>query len=161
MARPCTICNHPERQAIDRALVAGVTANTVLSSQFAVTEQALRRHKAGHLPAALAQAQDAREVAQADDLLAQVKRLQLITMNVLKIAYDAQDLRTALQAVAQARQNLELVGRIVGELEAERVQVAVLVASPDWLRLRAVILAALDPYPAARQAVAEALRRAG
>jgi len=158
MARPCTICNHPQRAEIDRVLAAGQTANTVLSSQFAVTEQALRRHKDKHLPAQLVKAQEAREVAQADDLLAQVKRLQIVTMNVLKLAYDAQDLRTALQAVSQARQNLELVGRIVGELEAERVQVAVVTTSPDWLRLRAAILAALDPHPDARLAVLEAMR---
>jgi len=158
MARPCSICTHAQREEIDRALAAGRTANTVLSSQFAVTEQALRRHKEKHLPAQLVKAQEAREVAQADDLLAQVKRLQIVTMNILRIAYDAQDLRTALQAVGQARQNLELVGRIVGELEAERVQVAVLVQSPDWQRVRGVILDALAPYPDARLAVVEALK---
>lgn len=160
MARTCTICAHPQRAEIDRALAAGQTANTTIASQFAVSEQALRRHKAQHLPAALTKAQEVREVAQADDLLAQVKRLQVITMNVLKLAYDSQDLRTALQGVSQARQNLELVGRIVGELEAERVQVAVVTTSPDWLRLRAAILAALDPYPDARAAVLEALSHA-
>lgn len=161
MARTCTVCAHPRRAEIDQALAAGQTANTVLSSQFVVTEQALRRHKAQHLPAALVKAQAVQEVAQADDLLVQVRRLQGVTLSILRQAYDAQDLRTALQAVGQARQNLELVGRIVGELEAERVQVAVLVQSPDWLRLRGAILTALDPYPDARLAVVEALKHAG
>ncbi len=158
MTRPCTICTHPQREAIDRALAAGSVSNREIATLYDVIETSLRRHKEKHLPAALAKAQEAREVAQADDLLAQMKRLQIVTMNILKIAYEAQDLRTALQAVSQARQNLELVGRIVGELEAERVQVAVLVQSPDWQRVRGVILDALAPYPDARIAVAEALR---
>lgn len=158
MARPCTICTHPQREAIDRALAAGTESNVAIAAKFGVTERSLRRHAETHLPKALVKAQEAREVAQADDLLAQVKRLQIVTMNILRIAYDAQDLRTALQAVGQARQNLELVGRIVGELEAERVQVAVLVQSPDWQRVRGMILDALAPYPDARLAVVEALK---
>ena len=69
MPRKCSVCEHPEREAIDRALV-GDSSNLSLSSVFAVSEQALRRHKANHLPAKLVMAQAAEEVAQADDLLA-------------------------------------------------------------------------------------------
>lgn len=159
MPRPCTICSHARRAEIDAALVAGQTPNTALSALFGVTESAIRRHAREHLPAALTKAQEAQEVAQADDLLAQVRRLQTVTMNILAHAYQAQDLRTALQAIAQARQNLELLARLLGELEAQNVKVAVLVTSPDWLRLRGAILTALDSYPEARLAVTEALRR--
>jgi len=156
MPRTCTVCNHAERAAIDKSLVDGVPFRTI-AQQFGTSATALHRHKAEHLPAKLVKAQAAAEVAQADDLLAQMKRLQTVTMNVLKLAYDAQDLRTALVAVGQARQNTELVAKLLGELEAARIQVAVVTTSPDWLRLRAAILNTLDPYPDARGAVLEAL----
>src|SRR3712207_9453548 len=70
--RSCTICEHPDREAIDRALV-GDSSNLSVSSLFGVSESAVRRHKANHLPAKLVMAQAAEEVAQADDLLQQVR----------------------------------------------------------------------------------------
>jgi hypothetical protein len=160
MPRTCTICNHQEREAINKALLAGEPLRNI-AARTGTSATALHRHKAEHMPATLAKAQEARDTAQADDLLAQVRRLQVVTMDILAHAYQAQDLRTALQAVGQARGNLELLGRLAGELEAESVKVNVLVASPDWLRLRGAILGALDAYPEARLAVAEVLRRAG
>jgi hypothetical protein len=68
MPRSCTICEHPEREAIDRALV-GETSNLSVSSLFGVSESAVRRHKANHLPAKLVMAEHAAEVAEADNLL--------------------------------------------------------------------------------------------
>lgn len=63
--------------------------------------------------------------------------------------------------LTQARGNLELLARLLGELEEQSVKVAVLVQSPDWLRLRTAILAALDDYPEARLALVRALQDAG
>ena len=140
MPRTCTICKHRERDAINKALLDGEPLRNI-AARTGTSATALHRHKDEHMPATLVKAQEARESAQADDLLAQVRRLQAVTMNILAHAYQAQDLRTALQAVAQARGNLELLGRLAGELEAESVKVNVLVASPDWLHLRSAILA--------------------
>ena len=55
MSRVCTGCDHPERRAIDEALVGG-DAKTKLSSLFAVSEQELRRHRENHPPAKLVHA---------------------------------------------------------------------------------------------------------
>lgn len=158
MPRPCTICSHARRAEIDAALVAGQAPNTTIAALFGVTESAIRRHAREHLPAALTKAQEAQEVAQADDLLGQVQNLQSRTLAILKTAEATGDLRIALQAIAQARNNLELLARLLGELHDQEIKVAVLVASPDWLRLRGAILAALEPWPDARLAVAEAIR---
>lgn len=161
MARPCTICTHPQRAELDAALAIGTESNRALASQFAVTEQALRRHKEKHLPAQLVKAQAASEVAQADDLLAQVRGLQGRTLAILKTAEDQADLRTALAAIREARGNLELLGKLAGQLHEQELRIAVVTASPDWLRLRGAILMALDPYPDARLAVVGALAHAG
>jgi hypothetical protein len=68
MPRSCTICEHPEREVIDQALVDDAS-NRSLASLYDVSEAAVRRHKAKHLPAKLLMAQAAEEMAQADTLL--------------------------------------------------------------------------------------------
>jgi hypothetical protein len=158
MPRSCTICEHPRRNEIDRALV-GDASNLSLSSLFAVSEQALRRHKANHLPAKLVMAQQAEEVAQADDLLGQVQDLQARTLAILEAAETTSEHRTALGAIREARSNLELLAKLLGELD-DRPQINVLV-SPEWLELRAVIVGALEPHSEARGAVLRALEEAG
>ncbi len=158
MARTCTICEHPEREAIDRALV-GETSNLSISAQFGVSESAARRHKGNHLPAKLAKAHEAEEVAHADNLLGQVRALQSKTLSILLRAEGAGDLRTALSAVREARGNVELLAKLSGELD-ERPVVNVLI-SPEWLQLRTVLVAALEPYSDARGAVLRAIEGGG
>src|SRR5450756_397126 len=53
MPRACTVCVHPEREAIDAALVSG-TAYTVIARTYEVGREAVRRHANRHLSAALA-----------------------------------------------------------------------------------------------------------
>jgi hypothetical protein len=149
--RSCTICEHPDREGIDRALV-GDSSNLSVSSLFGVSESAVRRHKANHLPARLVMAQAAEEVAQADDLLGQMQDLQRRTLAVLEAAEVSKQHRTALSAIREARSNLELLAKLLGELD-DRPQVNVLI-SPT---VQTAIIAALEPYPEARLAVAGAL----
>jgi hypothetical protein len=150
--RSCTICEHPDREAIDRALV-GDSSNLSISSLFGVSESAVRRHKANHLPAKLVMAQAAEEIAQADDLLGQMQDLQARTLAVLEAAESTNQHRTALSAIREARSNLELLAKLLGELD-ERPHVNVLI-SPT---VQTAIIAALGPYPEARLAVADALQ---
>ena len=58
-------------------------------------------------------------MAHADGLLGQLKDLQGRTLGILTQAEEAKDLRTALQAVGQARGNLELLAKVTGELQQE------------------------------------------
>jgi hypothetical protein len=93
-----------------------------------LSEIAVRRHRAAHLPQTLVKAHEARETAQADNLLRQVKGLQAKTLQTLLEAEKQGDLRLVLLAVAQARANLELLARLVGELESQP-QIVVVLAS--------------------------------
>lgn len=154
MPRSCTICEHPEREAIDRALV-GEASNLSVSALFGVSESAIRRHKANHLPAKLVMARQAEEVAEADGLLSQVQDLQGRALGILDAAEGTGDLRTALGAIREARGNLELLAKLLGELD-DRPVVNVLV-SAEWLELRAVVVDALEAHPEARGAVLRAL----
>ena len=158
MPRSCTICEHPEREAVDRPLV-GETSNSSIASLYDVSEASVRRHKANHLPAKLVMAEKAAEVLQADNLLEQLRDLQQSTLNILAEAEQAKQYRTALSAIREARGNLELLAKLLGELD-DRPQVNVLI-SPEWLELRAVIVGALESYSEARGAVLKAIEGAG
>jgi hypothetical protein len=155
--RRCTVCDHPESHGIDEALVTGAPYRSV-ARRFELSESAVYRHKTEHLPAHLLKAREVEEVAQADHLLEQVRNLQAHALNILERAEKAGDLRTALAAISQARGNLELLGKLAGELDERPV--VNLNISPEWLELRAVIVGALELHPAAHTAVLKALEGA-
>jgi len=155
MPRRCTICEHPKRDEINKALIE--TQNIAeIAKRYGVSYDSLFRHKQGHIPEALAKAQEAREIAKADSLLDQVRTLQGKTLAILEEAEKTKNYLTALKAIREARGNLELLAKLLGELQEKQI-INILVA-PEWLSLRAVILTALEPYPEAKQALSEALK---
>jgi hypothetical protein len=154
MPRRCTVCDHPESHSIDEALVSGVAYRSV-AKRFKLSESAVYRHKTEHLAAHLLKAREAEEAARADDLLDQVRNLQAHALDILERAEKAGDLRIALAAISQARGNLELLGKLAGELDERPV--VNLNVSAEWLELRAVIVGALEPYSEARAAVLRAI----
>ncbi len=154
MPRRCTVCLHPERQAIDARLVKGESAR-LLAALYGVSDRALRRHAANHLPAALAEARSAEAATKADDLLAKVAQLEADAQRLGRAAEAAGDLRTALGAVRELVRIVELLARLKGELD-ERPHVNILV-SAQWLNVRRTLLVALQPFPQARAAVSESL----
>jgi hypothetical protein len=159
VARLCSICQHPGRHDIDGLLVRGTPIPRITAEFRDISADALDRHRRSHLPALLRQAREAEQVAEAETLLGQLRGLQARTLDLLAQAEAAGKLNTAVMAVREARGNLELMARLTGELNEKAqttVQVAVL-AHPEWLALRGVILATLAPHPAARQALAERL----
>jgi hypothetical protein len=156
--RRCTVCDHPERYSINGALVSGSPYRSV-AKRFGLSESSVYRHKSEHLPAHLLKAREAEELARADDLLDRVRHLQAHALDILERAENAGDLRTALAAISQARGNLELLSKLAGELDERPV--VNLNVSPEWLELRAVIVGALEPHPAAHRAVLRALEGVG
>lgn len=157
--RPCSVCRHPDRAEIDRALIAGEGFAAVSRRSAGLTEDAVRRHHAKHLPhAAVQEAADAREEAEGDrgaDLLAEAQSLRRKGMALLAKAESAGELRTALAGVREAGRLLELEAKLRGQIEAAPTVNVVL--SPAWLQVQTVILAALEPHPAARAALVRAL----
>jgi transposase-like protein len=139
---------------IDETLVTGAPYRSV-AKRFGLSESSVYRHKTEHLPAHLLKAREVEEAARADDLLEQVRTLQAHSLGILDRAEKAGDLRTALAAISQARGNLELLGKLAGELDERPV--VNLNVSPQWLELRTVIVGALEPHPAAHAAVLRAL----
>ncbi len=154
MPRSCTVCEHPERGALDKALAAGAS-NRSVASLYDVSEAAVRRHKGNHLPARVAKAQEEEDVREALDVVKQLKVINAASLNILEEAREQGKPSTALQAVDRIHKQIELQAKLLGELD-DRPQVNVLV-SPEWLELRTVVVAALEPYPDARGSVLRAL----
>jgi len=153
MPRECTICTHKDRLEIDKALLAGVS-NRTLSAQYGVSISAVQRHRQ-HIPGHLAKAKQAEEVTQADNLLDDLQYLKGKAISLLEQAEKESNLSAAAQLISQARQTVEVLAEVRGELD-RKTTINILV-NPQWIETRTVILKALAPYPEARQAVALAL----
>ena len=159
MPRTCTVCAHEDAVLINEALVVQGQSNRAITRQYALSKDAIRRHRE-HIPELLLKASQAMEVAEADALLDQVRDLQQHALDILDKAEEAGELRTALAAISQARGNLELLGKLAGQLQQEgatNIQIA-LVEHPDYQRLEELIFRALEHHHSARWDVAEALK---
>jgi hypothetical protein len=110
MSRACTVCQHAERDAIDRALVGG-TPNRALSTQHSLTESAIRRHKASHLSPVLQQSHKAAEVERGESLVNQVRALQARAVGLLEEAEKQNDIRAACAALRELRGLCDLLTR--------------------------------------------------
>jgi hypothetical protein len=154
MPRTCTVCTHAERAAIEAALVAG-TAFRTIADRFCVSKTALIRHRAEHIPASVAAAQEARLEAQALDVVKQLKAINGTALSILSDARKSGDNELALRAMDRVHRQIELQAKLLGEID-DRPQVNILVA-PEWLAVRAALMQALVPFPDARAAAAAAL----
>jgi transposase-like protein len=160
MPRICTICAGAQREEINTALVSHESIRAI-SRRFGVSASALQRHRASHLPATLVKAAAVADVMEAGNLLERLKALNRETAAVLREARDGDSKNNdlALKAIARVEKQIELEGRLLGELhEGSTVNV---ILTPEWQALRAAIMAALEPYPTARLAVAGAVKNAG
>ncbi len=157
MPRRCTICDHPQRPEIDEALVRGVTLWEI-AGNYGISKSAVHRHAEAHIPEALRHALRASEVAHGDALLGQVLELRDRALGVLTKAEGAEDHRTALAAIREARATVELLAKLVGELDERPViNVATFYASPEWGQIQALVMAIMEPYPEARLELAQGL----
>ncbi len=155
MPQVCTICTHEDRKELDHALVRGESMRGIVARYGTVGRMSLQRHRKQHLPELLSKAYAAEEAARADELLTEVRGLQVRTLLMLQEAERAGDLRTALAAVREARNNLALLAELRGELD--RRPVINIITHPEYIEARTLIVQALEPYPQAKGAVVRAL----
>jgi hypothetical protein len=119
--RICTICGHEKREEIERNLLAGSPLRTI-AAHWSVSKTALIRHK-NHVSAMLERATERQEEVRGDQLLKQLLDLQSRTLALLAEAEQDGDRRIRLGAIREARSNLELIGRFLGELGGGEVNV--------------------------------------
>ncbi len=151
MPRTCTVCAHPDNHAVDLELVNRAPYRTV-AHRYAVSTDALKRHLREHVPQVLVKGREAEEAARADDLLAELRSEKADIQRLKGLAEEEADYRAALLAVDKALKALELQAR-VAQLIDKPTEVNLLIAH----NVQTAIVRALDPYPQARIAVADAL----
>lgn len=152
MARLCTICFHPERAAIESAIVTGESYRHI-ASQYNVGYKSVERHIAEHIRNSVEQSQVAVEEARGLDVVKQLKDINEISRAILKEARDDKDNDTALKAIDRISKQLELQAKLLGDIDRP---VAVYLSS-EWLDIRKALVRALSPFPDARIAVASVL----
>jgi hypothetical protein len=158
MAQACTVCNHPELDAIDRELAGGRSMRQIALHHPPLSEWAVSRHRDRHLSPAIVAVATQRKEGKAERLLDRVERM----VGRLESAADAADetgqRKLLLDASRELRGAYELLGRLTGELKPDSAVTVVNVQQdPAWLELRSRLLGALAPYPDARNAVISAL----
>jgi hypothetical protein len=121
MPRLCTVCSHPERAAIDQALVGG-RSTYELAALYRVSPDALSRHNAAHVPAALVKAREAEDVGQAIDIVKQLRAVNGASLQILHEARQEADAQTALKAIDRILRQIELQGRLLGQLAENQTQ---------------------------------------
>lgn len=154
MPRTCTICRHPERAAIERAMVAGVPFRHI-AAEWTVSTQALQRHRAACLSADVVRVQADADDRRALDVVQQLRAINAASLAVLADARASGKPALVLSAVDRIQKQIELQAKLLGDLD-EQPQINILLA-PEWLTIRAALLTALRPHPDALASVASAL----
>lgn len=120
MARPCSICSHRDRLAIDQELFAGGVIRAV-AERYGVSHQALLRHRSNHATAPLVAAsktsQTVRQLALGGSLAGQLDALRQKGSELLAKAECFGDIRAALVALHELGKLLELACRIASLMD--------------------------------------------
>lgn len=156
----CKCGNHPDFLEMDKAYLRGELGVQEYANRVGCTRQSVDRHIRNHLPDALLAAKNIAVVACGDTLLSQLQEARTRTLSLLDKAEDAQDTKVYGPPVGylrEIREQLKLLAELEGRIAAQP-QVNIMV-SAEWVEVRTQILVALDPYPEARQAVANALHK--
>lgn len=72
MPRKCTICEHPHRTEIEKAIVRN-DSNRAIASRFDVSRGAVQRHTDNHLPAAIVHAEESKAEVRSIDIMGELQ----------------------------------------------------------------------------------------
>ncbi|MGV3553201.1 hypothetical protein [Rhizobium sp.] len=164
----CTICDHRERAAIDLGLARGVSI-AALSQRYGVGTDALRRHGKNHLPPqlrakliagpAIELDLDRLRETESQSLLANLVAVRQRLFASLDAAEEHGDSHMVGRVVSQIHKNLELTGKLLGDLGVGTTNVTNVLVSPVYMEMRVGLVNALADYPDARIAVAAVLQQ--
>jgi hypothetical protein len=164
----CSVCSHRELAQIDTALARGVAAPAI-ARRFKLGADSVYRHSRNHLPpqlrASLLAGPDLAGVdldklkeTESQSLLGNLVALRHRLFAALDCAEEYNDAGMLTRVSSQLHANLELTGKLLGDLGVGVTNVNVLVM-PQYVELRVALVQALASFPEARQAVAAVLHQ--
>lgn len=154
----CSICKDPHVEEIN-SQIASQEKLADISREFAVSEDALSRHKDKCIIKSLAASPNTKDVINGDNLLDQLQDARASALDLLDKAIAAGDTKIygpPSSYLSEIRQQIKLWAELEGKI-ATQPTINILVL-PEWLSLKERIVAALRPYPEALRAVRDALR---
>jgi hypothetical protein len=149
MSRICSICAHPQRDRIDKALLAGQPLREI-TGHVPIRKSALHRHKQ-HLQTTLTRAQTAEEALRGDNLLEDLQDLAAEANRLKQKAERSGDLRTAMAGLRELARLIEIRARVVGELRDRDINLNVLNVSVDDSTARRIAETYLARHGAAHE----------
>ena len=132
MARICTICHHPRRDAMDGLLLRGEQLNAV-ARRFSVSADAVFRHRK-HMRTVMAKAaavSEQKDVAYGFSLLGEIGRIRADAERLQLEHENRRDLRGALRAIETRLSIVELEARFTGQIDVRQKNELHLHFSPD------------------------------
>ena len=125
----CTVCTHPQRHAIDHALLAGNGTLSALSQNYGPSLSALWRHKK-HLQEKMRQAEKRLEHHRRQDYLFKFNNFLEVATDTVKTAGADGNSRLVLQAVREGTRILNFMAKLDVKLDQDTAYR--LLASPQW-----------------------------
>jgi hypothetical protein len=126
----CTVCHHPERQAIDCALLTDNDTYAALSQQYGPSISALFRHKK-HLQEKIRQTEKRLENSLRQETLFRYNDFLESTRQIVRTASADGDTRQVLRAVREGTRILNFITKL--EVQFDPDTVYRLLASPQWV----------------------------
>jgi hypothetical protein len=164
----CHVCAHRERSAIDLALARGVSV-TALARRYKLGPDSIYRHKGKHLPATVRAKLllgpdieidlDRLKENESQSLLGKLVALRHRLFAALDTAEEFNDAGMLTRVSSQLHTNLELTGKLLGDLGVGGTTNINVLIQPQYIELRVALVQALASYPEARHAVATVLHQ--
>ena len=150
----CTVCNHPQRQAIDLALLDRTATLAQLSRQHHLSQSALHRHKQ-HLLKKMASTQNRFQNSLREGCLVILYSFLERMMSITQTAAAAGNARQVLQAVRQGVGIVKFMHKL--DLNFDPDTVYRLLDSPQWADQGSLLPTDLKFSAGSRQALADNL----
>lgn len=115
MSRKCTICEHPDRKKIDKALVEPGAKLSFIALKFAVSKYALDRHvRKGHILEKIQKVRNAEEAAEIESFLQKIARKHRRFDELADEAKKKHDPHLELKVLREQAKYLDMEGKACG-----------------------------------------------
>src|SRR5262249_16948681 len=162
------VCRHRERAGIELALARGVSIGA-LARRYGLSDDALGRHRRNHMPPQLRARLlagpdldidlDKLRETESQSLLANLVALRHRLVGSADVAEEAGDSNMVCRVTGQLHQNLEVTGKLLGDLGIGSTTINNVLVMPAYVEMRIELVRALAPFPQAREAVAAFLHK--
>jgi hypothetical protein len=164
----CTVCRHREHAAIDLGLARGVSVGA-LARRYRLGPDSIYRHSKTHLPPQLRAALlagpdldidiDKLRETESQSLLANLIAIRRRLFASLDAAEEHGDGNMISRVAGQLHRNLEITGKLVGDLAAGTTTINNVLIQPAYVEMRVELVRALQAFPDAKMAVATVLHQ--